>query len=108
VIGLEDRIRFANAKLRNIIYYRLTVEEACEKSRDPYLSRYRATYMHVLRLYRKILVELVNDIPQEDPRKNWFQGIIDLISPKVRTDECKDTIKRLRDYLNSYVQKQEK
>lgn len=100
---VEEKIRYATAKVRNIIYYRLTVEVNCENSGDEYLSRFRCQYIHVLRQYRKSLLALVEEIPDGDTRKEFFQGMINLISPKVKSDGCKDVIKRLRDHWNKYV-----
>ena len=100
---IEEKIRYSTAKLRNIIYYRLVVEEQCCAMNDERYDRFRCQYMHVLRRYRKSLLTLVEEIPNDDPRKSWFLGIIKLISPKVKSDECKDTIKRLKDYCDGNV-----
>lgn len=100
---VEEKIRYATAKVRNIIYYRLTVVPACCATGDPQLDVFRQTYIHILRQYRKSLLALVEEIPDGDTRKEFFQGMINLISPKVKSDECKDVIKRLRDHWNKYV-----
>ncbi len=91
---IEDRIRYASAKMRNIIYYRLTVEEQLVD------SRYRCQFMHVLRNFRKQLVELVEDMDENDTRIQWFNGVIALLDPKLKSTECKDIIRRFRDYSN--------
>ena len=53
-MSVEEKIRYATAKIRNIIYYRLEVEETMLD------VRYRMQYLHVLRQYRKSLLPLVD------------------------------------------------
>lgn len=101
---IEDRVRYAKAKIRNIIYYRLTVIPACCSSGDPQLDYSRQTYLHVLRQLRETLGRLILDMPVEHPDRDLLIGIKLLIPMKVKTDEGKDVIKRIRDY----VDKQEK
>ena len=92
MITVEDRIRYAIARIRNAIYYRLEVEENNKE-------RYRCQYMHVLRGYRKLLLELVGDMDLSDPRIKLFEGMIEIIDPKVKSDECLSTIEDLKWYL---------
>ena len=91
---LDDRVRYATAKVRNIVYYRLDVEENNAE-------RYRCQYMHVLRQYRKLLVDLVNDLGPSDSRTGWFEGLIDIIDPKIKSNECLSTIEDLEWYINN-------
>ncbi len=91
---LDDRVRYATAKVRNIVYYRLTVEE-----NNP--ERYRCQYMPILRQYRKTLIDLIRDLGPDDPRGNWFKGIVKIIDPKVKGDECLGTIEDLEWYINN-------
>lgn len=92
MITIEDRVRYAIARIRNAIYYRLEVEEKTEE-------RYRCQYIHVLRKYRKLLVELVGDMDPQDPRIALFQGMINLINPKIKSDECLSTLEDIKWYL---------
>lgn len=85
------RIRFAYSKGRNIIYYRTLDQQL----------RPRATYIHVLRDYRKYLIELLSILPDtieyKEP-KEFFLGIVRLINPKVTTEECTQTIINMSEY----------
>ena len=78
--NLEFRINLAIAKGRNIIYYR---------ERD---TRERCQYMHVVREFRKTLVDLVKEIPETDPSHKFFKSLIKKINPKVKSEECIQTI----------------
>ena len=87
--SIIQRIRFAKAKIRNIPYYWAYDESLGEE-------RSRKQYMHVLRSFRKQLESL---IPMIDPKTNigdikLFKEIVNLISPKIKTDECGDTISK--------------
>jgi hypothetical protein len=90
---LEDKIRYAIAKIRNVIYYRIQIDENMRE------ERFRGQYMHVLRQYRKDLLVLVEEIPEGDSRRTFFEEMIQIINPKVKTNECLDTIERLEWYL---------
>lgn len=96
-MSVEEKIRYATAKIRNIIYYRLEVEETMLD------VRYRMQYLHVLRQYRKSLLSLVDEMSDQDPRKEFFLGMINIISPKVKSNECKETIQILKDHFDKYV-----
>lgn len=96
-MSVEEKIRYATAKIRNIIYYRLEVEETMLD------VRYRMQYLHVLRQYRKSLLPLVDEMSDQDPRKEFFLDMINIISPKVKSNECKETIQILKDYFDKYV-----
>ena len=96
-MSVEEKIRYATAKIRNIIYYRLEVEETMLD------VRYRMQYLHVLRQYRKSLLPLVDEMSDQDPRKEFFLDMINIISPKVKSNECKETIQNLKDHFDKYV-----
>ena len=105
MITLKDRIRYINAKIRNIIYYRLVVVPNCCNSGDPQLDVFRMQFIHVLRQLRKSLLSLVQDMPEEmKEEKAYYLGIANLISPKVKSVECRDVIKRIKDYVKNYRQ----
>ena len=87
--NLEFRINLAIAKGRNIIYYR---------ERD---TRERCQYMHVIREYRKTLVDLVKELPDTDPSSKFLQSLIKVINPKVKSEECIQTIIEMK---NIYAQ----
>jgi hypothetical protein len=89
---IDERIRYTLAKLRNIIYYRLEVEPTIE-------YRFRAQYMHVLRNYRKEVVGIIRDMEETDTRKEYLLGIVRLIDPKIKTNECLSTIQDLKEYV---------
>lgn len=82
--NLEFRINLAIAKGRNIIYYR---------ERD---TRERCQYIHVVREFRKTLVDLVNLIPENDSGRNFFIELIKVINPKVKSEECIQTILEMK------------
>ena len=82
--NLEFRINLAIAKGRNIIYYR---------ERD---TRERCQYIHVVREFIKTLVDLVNLIPENDPGRNFFIELIKVINPKVKSEECIQTILEMK------------
>ena len=82
--NLEFRINLAITKGRNIIYYR---------ERD---TRERCQYIHVVREFRKTLVDLVNLIPENDPGRNFFIELIKVINPKVKSEECIQTILEMK------------
>ena len=82
--NLEFRINLVIAKGRNIIYYR---------ERD---TRERCQYIHVVREFRKTLVDLVNLIPENDPGRNFFMELIKVINPKVKSEECIQTILEMK------------
>lgn len=77
---LNLRLSFAFSKCRNIIYY-MTIED-----------RERATYIHVVRDLRKTFVELQRYLPPEDSNYEKVSKIISMINPKVKKEECYDTM----------------
>lgn len=89
---IDERFRYTIAKVRNIIHYRLDVEPTID-------YRFRAQYLHVLRNYRKELLSIINDMEQGDLRVPYLLGMVRLINPKVKTDECLSTIQDLKEYV---------
>lgn len=88
----EKRISWLYAKGRNIIYYR-SIDD-----------RPRAQYMHILRDFRKEAKELLDKGSISDPyTKNAIEGIINLIPPKVKTEECDEVIKQLNEKIYNNV-----
>lgn len=88
---LNLRIRLAIARGRNIIYYR---------ERD---MRERCQYIHVVREYRKLLIELLKQFSKEIDQKTQelFQQLIQTIDPKVKSEECIQTILNMKQiFLN--------
>lgn len=88
-MNLEFLINLAIAKGRNIIYYR---------ERD---TRGRCQYIHVVRDFRKTLVSLVNQIPENDPVRKFFMSLIRVINPKVKSEECIQTIIDMKTLYNN-------
>lgn len=95
MITREEKIGYIVARIRNIIYYRLTVEPS-----DP--IRYRAQYIHVLRNLRKDLLGLVEDLSLTDNRAAWFRDIISIIPAKVKSEFCFDIIRQINDYVEKF------
>ena len=85
---LEDRVRYAKAKLRNIIYYRLEVEPTVP-------DRFRCQYMHILRSYRKEALVLAQDLKKVGRDNKFFWASVNMIDQKVKTEDCLSTIKKL-------------
>lgn len=79
---LNFRIRLAIARGRNIIYYR---------ERD---TRKRCQYLHVIRDFRKQLIYLKKQFTEEidQDTQNLFQQLIQVIDPKVKSENCIQTI----------------
>lgn len=76
------------SKGRNIVYYR-TIDD-----------RPRATYIHVLRDYRKQLLNTVVLLPDEySEDKSIMLSLIKVIDPKVKTEECMGTIIKMSEIL---------
>lgn len=88
MISLEFRIDLAIAKGRNIIYYR---------ERD---TRERCQYIHVVREYRKTLVDLITQLKDGDPMKDFFLSIIRVIDPKIKSEECIQAILDMKEIFN--------
>lgn len=89
---LQLRIRFAIAKCRNIVYY-WEIDE-----------RERKRYLHVLRSYRKQLIEIINQLPDGNKYKELFLNIVRTIPPKVKTDQCGEVIENLKPFIVNYEQ----
>lgn len=101
MITVEEEIGYIVARIRNIIYYRLTIEPS-----DP--IRYRAQYMHVLRNLRKNILDLLSEMSEEDTiRRTWLSRIVDIIPPSVKSEFCYDVIRQINDFVekNGYINK---
>lgn len=101
MITVEEEIGYIVARIRNIIYYRLTIEPS-----DP--IRYRAQYMHVLRNLRKNILGLLSEMSEEDTiRRIWLSRIVDIIPPSVKSEFCYDVIRQINDFVekNGYINK---
>ena len=88
---LDLRIRFALAKGRNIVYYRLIDD------------RPRGQYIHVMRKYRQELFELskeFDNIPEYHKLKELFKSIINIIPPKIKSEACFEVILEMNKILN--------
>lgn len=93
-IPLEDKIRYTKAKVRNIIYYRLEVEPTIEE-------RFRCQYIRVIRGLRRQIEEFYGSLP-EGKNKTFFSGILNIIDPKIKSNECLSTIIEMKEYLDTY------
>lgn len=94
-ISLEDRIRYIQARIRNMIHYRLTVEERL------WDTRFRCQYVHPVRKLRTDLILLVGDMSADDPRREKFIGVVKLIHPKVKSSECLSTLRDIEEYYGN-------
>lgn len=93
---LELRVKWAKAKLRNIIYYRLEVEPTVPE-------RFRGQYMHILRQYRKDVLVLMSELPESmSDDYEWLKRTVNLIPPKVKTDDCLGVIESLIPLFKGY------
>lgn len=91
-VNLELRIRFAIAKLRNIAYY-WEIDK-----------RERKIYIHVLRTYRKQLIEIINQLKEGNKYRELFLAVVRTIPAKVKTEECGEVIEKLKPYIVNYEQ----
>lgn len=92
---LDFRINLAIAKGRNIVYY---------KEHDP---RERAQYIHIIRDYRKLLVSLVSEIPDAlkyQVVKSCFNNLINVIDPKIKSEETTGAIINIKNILCPLLQ----
>lgn len=78
---VELYTRLAIAKGRNLIYYRTI---------DP---RTRGQYIHVVRDFRKTLVELIKS---KSSASELFKKIVKVIDPKVISSDCVETIIKIK------------
>lgn len=90
---IEIKIRYIIARIRNIIYYVLEVDK-----NDP--TRQRAQYLHVLRNLRKDLLDLLGELSKMDTRRFWFNSIVNLIDPKIKSEFCIETVRRIKEFVN--------
>lgn len=89
----EDKIRLISAKVKNLIYYRLEVEERLWE------TRYRCQYIHQVRGLRSVILKTLPEINDQDPRKDWLIGIVKQISPRIKSTECLSTIVNMKKYV---------
>lgn len=94
-MNINDRVLYALSKIRNIIYYRLEVEERL------FEERYRCQYLHVLRKLRKDLIILINDLGK-CPERDFFCSIINVISSKIKPTECKEAVVKMKELYDKF------
>ena len=87
---MVDLIQLAILKGRNIIYYR---------ERD---TRERCQYIHVVRGYRKTLVDLMKTMPTTHPNYQMFSELVNVINPKVKSEGCIQTILDMKAIFEKY------
>ena len=100
---INDLIRYAKAKGRNICYYYSLDIQDFETGRAE-----RCQYMHILRDYRKSLVELIQKIPENSPDYKWISTVIGIIPDNVKKKyrkaeqkeiSCNYVISKLSDFI---------
>ncbi len=94
---LKKQVQFAKARTRNILYYWSLEQE------DVFRAT-RKQYIHILREHRKDVSNLVELLKADDPvgfKEDiaHFENIAKIIDPKVRSNDCGDTIERIENYL---------
>lgn len=94
---LKKQVQFAKARTRNILYYWGLEQE------DVFRAT-RKQYIHILREHRKDVSNLVELLKADDPvgfKEDiaHFENIAKIIDPKVRSNDCGDTIERIENYL---------
>lgn len=91
---LDFRVKCTLSKGRNIAYYRLIDD------------RPRCQYIHVMRKYRQEVFGLVKSIQELGMSEMYsnllsiFNKIINLIDPKIKSDECFEVALELNKILN--------
>lgn len=87
---------FVYAKGRNLVYYR----------EQDLGVRPRATYIHILRQFRKEVGELLKELPSTDPLFGLFSDIIAQVPEKPKTKECDGYILKIKQiYDNRGIEK---
>lgn len=88
---LNFKINCIFSRGKNIIYYRKID------------NRPRCQYIHVVRLFRKDLKEILSLIPEYDPKyseiKELLIKVIQAIPPKVKSEDCEEVIFKLAKIL---------
>ena len=77
---------FVYAKGRNLCYYR-----ELDSGIRP-----RATYIHILRTFRKEVGQVIGDLSENDPLFDLFHGIISICPEKPKTRECDGIILKIK------------
>lgn len=91
---LDFRVKCTLSKGRNIAYYRLIDD------------RPRCQYIHIMRKYRQEVFGLVKSIQELGMSEMYsdllsvFNKIINLIDPKIKSDECFEVALELNKILN--------
>jgi len=91
---LDFRVKCTLSKGRNIAYYRLIDD------------RPRCQYIHVMRKYRQEVFGLIKSIQELGMSEMYsdllsvFNKIINLIDPKIKSDECFEVALELNKILN--------
>lgn len=83
---------FVYAKGRNLVYYR-----ELDLGIRP-----RATYIHILRLFRKEVSTVVKELPTTDPYFNLFMEILKQVPEKPKTKECDGYILKIKQIYKNY------
>lgn len=88
---LNFKINCIISRGKNIIYYRKID------------NRPRCQYIHVVRLFRKDIKEILFLIPEYDPKyleiKELLIKVIQAIPPKVKSEDCEEVIFKLAKIL---------
>lgn len=88
---LNFKINCIISRGKNIIYYRKID------------NRPRCQYIHVVRLFRKDLKEILSLIPEYDPKyleiKELLIKVIQVIPPKVKSENCEEVIMKFAKIL---------
>jgi hypothetical protein len=82
---------FVYAKGRNLVYYRQLDLGA----------RPRATYIHILREFRKEVAKVIKEIPSTDPMFGLFCDILANVPEKPKTVECDRYILKIKELYDN-------
>ena len=82
---------FVYAKGRNLCYYR-----ELDSGIRP-----RATYIHILRLFRKEVGQIIKELPSNDPLFGLFTDIISVCPEKPKTRECDGIILKIKEIYDN-------
>lgn len=90
----DYKLRFIRAKINNLIYYRLKVEESLWE------DRFRCQYIHQLKGLRSTILDLLEDSSIRNSEK-WLIDIVNLIPAKLTSNQCLEVIVKLKGYVES-------
>ena len=82
---------FVYSKGRNLIYYR-----QLDLGKRP-----RATYIHILREFRKEVAQIIKEISSTDPMFNLFCDILANVPEKPKTKECDRYILKIKELYDN-------